>query len=225
MHIVLVHGTTQSPEGWRLLIEELARSGHTATAVDLTPLGESMTATEEYGTSIGEQFAGVQIDVVAAHSGSGLVLPAIASATNARWQCYIAAFVPDGLSSLMDEVSTDSTAVFHRRWIGVDPTTDHDAARRFLFHDCNPSVAEWALTTLRRFVPKRVYNEPVPVVPSIPSVSIVPRSDRTLRSAWMLAESKRRLGVEPIVVPGGHCPHVSRPRQIARIIDSIDDGE
>jgi hypothetical protein len=220
VHIVLVHGTTQSPEGWRLLIDELVSLGHRATAVDLARFGESMTATE-YGQSLADQLSGVDVDVVAAHSGSGLLLPAIAAATNAAWQCYIAAFIPDGRRSLLDEVDADPTAVFHAPWIGVDPTTDHDAARRFLFHDCKPSVADWAATTVRRFIPTRAYSEPAPVVPSISAISIVPRSDRTLRSAWMIAESKRRLGVGPIVVPGGHCPHVSRPRQIARIITSI----
>ena len=106
---------------------------------------------------------------------------------------------------------------------GQAPTAAERAEIRELKSELERVTRErdWAATTVRRFIPTRAYSEPAPVVPSISAISIVPRSDRTLRSAWMIAESKRRLGVGPIVVPGGHCPHVSRPRQIARVITSI----
>jgi hypothetical protein len=46
----------------------------------------------------------------------------------------------------------------------------------------------------------------------------VPDSDRTARTDWMIDASRQRLGIEPTIVPGGHCPHVSRPREIATIL-------
>ncbi|MBI5088380.1 MAG: arginase family protein, partial [Actinobacteria bacterium] len=133
----------------------------------------------------------------------------------------LAAVVPDGSKSLMDEVDHDATALFHAEWIGTDPTVDPAAARRFLFHDCAPETADWALATLRRFVPMSVYSARVAPAPSIPAVSIVPEDDRTLRADWMIAASKERLGVEAIVVPGGHCPHVSRPADLAVALASL----
>lgn len=74
--------------------------------------------------------------------------------------------------------------------------------------------------TLRSFVPAAVYSEVVRLAPEIPAVAVVPDGDRTLRTEWMIAASRERLGVEPIVVPGGHCPHVSRPSDLARILTS-----
>jgi pimeloyl-ACP methyl ester carboxylesterase len=50
---------------------------------------------------------------------------------------------------------------------------------------------------------------------------IVPRSDRTIRASWMERAADDRLGVSAIIVDGGHCPHVSRPVQVAEIIDAI----
>jgi pimeloyl-ACP methyl ester carboxylesterase len=175
----------------------------------------------EYGDLVAEELSGPKVDVVVAHSGAGLLLPAIASATDATMQVYLAAFVPNGSRSLMDELNDNPTHIFNADWIGVDPTTDHDAARRFLFHDCSPGVAEWALTTLRLFVPASAYSEQVLLAPTIPAMSVVPESDRTLRTEWMITASRERLGVEPSIVPGGHCPHLSRPREVATILASV----
>ncbi len=220
MRFLLVYGTTQSPDGWRLLIDELGAFGHSAVTTDLARFGDRMSATE-YGDAVAEELSGPKVDVVVAHSGAGLLLPAIASATDATMQVYLAAFVPNGCRSLMDEVNDDPTHIFNADWIGVDPTTDHDAARRFLFHDCGPGVAEWALTTLRLFVPASVYSEQVPLAPTIPAMSVVPDSDRTVRSEWMITASRERLGIEPCIVQGGHCPHVSRARQVTTILASV----
>ena len=220
MRFLLVHGTTQSPDGWRLLTDELVAFGHSAVTTDLARFGERMSATE-YGQAVAEELSGPKVDVVVAHSGAGLVLPAIATATDATMQVYLAAFVPNGCRSLMDELNDDPTHIFNADWIGVDPTIDLDAARRFLFHDCSPEVTDWALTTLRLFVPVSVYSEQVPLAPAIPAISIVPDSDRTARTEWMIDASRERLGIEPTIVPGGHCPHVSRPRQVATILSSV----
>lgn len=220
MRFLLVHGTTQSPDGWRLLIDELVAIGHSAATTDLARFGERMSVTE-YGKAVAEEMLAANVDVVVAHSGAGLLLPAIASATNARLQLYLAAFVPNGRQSLMDELNDDPTHIFNTEWIGVDPTTDQDVARRFLFHDCTPEVTGWALTTLRLFVPGSVYSEQVRLAPAIPAMSIVPDSDRTTRTEWMIAASRERLGIEPIIVSGGHCPHVSRPGDVATILASV----
>ena len=220
MRFLLVHGTTQSPDGWRLLIDELNALGHSAVTTDLARFGERASATE-YGEAVATEQSGPKVDVVVGYSGAGLLLPAIAAATEAKMQAYLAAFVPDGSRSLMDELTDDATAIFNADWIGIDPTTDHDAARRFLFHDCSPEVADWAATTLRSFVPASVYCEQVPLAPTIPAICIVPDSDRTARTEWMIAASRQRLGIEPTIVPGGHCPHVSRPRHVARILASV----
>jgi len=198
-------------------MKELTAIGHSAETTDLARFGDRMSATE-YGEAVAAGLAEATVDVVVAHSGAGLLLPAIASATEARIQVYLAAFVPEGSQSLMEEVSDDATGIFAADWIGVDPTEDHDAARHFLFHDCGPEVTAWAETTLRSFVPTSVYSERVSLAPAIPVMSIVPDDDRTLRHEWMIAASRERLHVEPTVVPGGHCPHVSRPQDLAALL-------
>lgn len=70
----VVHGTTLSPDGWRLLIDELRAMGHSAVTTGLARLGERLSATE-YGAAVAAELSGAKVDVVVAHSGSGPLLP------------------------------------------------------------------------------------------------------------------------------------------------------
>ena len=213
---MLIHGTSQSPAGWLLLASALADLGHAVETVDLAQFGSDLSSAG-YATAVAAAVKS-EVGAVVAHSGSGLLLPAIASATDAIAQVYLAAVVPHGGRSLINELEDDATAMVHDDWLGVDPTTDHEIARHFLFHDCSAAVSDWAIGTLRAFVPAAVYSEVVGLAPEIPAIAVVPNGDRTLRTAWMIAAARERLRVEPIVVPGGHCPHVSRPTDLAVIL-------
>jgi hypothetical protein len=110
---------------------------------------------------------------------------------------WLAAYIPDFTSgrSLFDEIQAYPTRLFHADWLGVDPTTDTSAARRFLFHDCEPDLQQWALTTLRAIIPTAAYRHTASAEsPTIPSTYIAPTADRTLRTDWMLQAASNRLG-------------------------------
>ncbi|MEU4674149.1 alpha/beta fold hydrolase [Amycolatopsis sp. NPDC023774] len=134
-------------------------------------------------------------------------------------RAYVPAFGTGG--SLRDEVTADVAELFHTEWQGVDPTADLAAADHFLFHDCPPGVRSWAHGTLRLFHPAVLPTQPAGSRPAIPSTVIVPAEDRTLRSSWMRAAARLRLGVEAHDVPGGHCPHVSQPAAVAEILGEL----
>jgi pimeloyl-ACP methyl ester carboxylesterase len=216
----LVHGTTQSTEGWGPLSEQLCQAGHDVFPVDLAGMPTD-SSTAAYALAAAAQLPTGEADVVVAHSGSGLLLPGIALAVRARLQIFLAAFIPNGRTSLVGEVEDDAASIFHSNWIGVDPTADHEAARHFLFHDCTVEVSNWALGTLRRFQPLAAFTEVVRLAADVPAVAIVPDGDRTLRSEWMKRAAADRLGIDSIIIPGGHCPHVSRPSQVAEILGSL----
>ncbi|WP_223830363.1 alpha/beta fold hydrolase [Nocardiopsis quinghaiensis] len=227
MDFVLVHGTAQSPEGWDPLRESLARRAHHSVVVDL-PTEEPELTVGDYTRSAADQVDGrVRHPVVVAHSGSGVLLPAIADAVGAAAMVWLAAYVPDfvGGRSLIEEIQDDPTALFDPDWIGVNPVADHRAARRFLFHDCPDRTQEWALGTLREFAPAAVYGHgPVPERPGVESTFVLPTADRTLRPDWMRQAAVRRLGVRPREVDAGHCPHVCRPEATADILHGLRPG-
>lgn len=67
-----------------------------------------------------------------------------------------------------------------------------------------------------------VYQSAPGPVPAGVSVSvIVPALDRTLRPEWMRQAARDRLGVEPVEVSAGHCPHVSCPDTIADVLTGL----
>lgn len=214
---VLLHGTTQSPEGWQLLRGALAERGHRSFAVDL-PSAEDLSA-DDYASLAQRQLVGVGPDpVVVAHSGAGLILPAVARQLGAQRQVWLAAMIPDGVRSLLEEVADAPEEMFNGEWLGHDPAADPVTAAYFLFHDCDLDTLQWALRTTRSFYPQRAYRQPVKLESSIPSTYLVCVRDRTLRPEWTRREAQQRLAATIAAIDGGHCPHVSRPQQLAEVL-------
>jgi pimeloyl-ACP methyl ester carboxylesterase len=222
LEFVLVHGSTQSPAGWDRLAGALGTRGHDVTAIDL-PVSRPEWTVADYAREAAAQ-AGEPAGrrVVAGHSGAGVLLPAIADATQASAVVWLAGYVPDlvGGRSMAEDIKAQRDAMFHPGWLGVDPTSDPQLALRFLFHDCNPQTQQWALGTLRLFNPSpAVYQHTPAALPAAITCSfILPTRDRTLRPEWMRQAARQRLRTEPAEVNAGHCPHVSQPGIIADIL-------
>ncbi|UMP00322.1 alpha/beta fold hydrolase [Amycolatopsis sp. EV170708-02-1] len=213
MDFVLVHGTTQSPAGWDRVAKLLTATGHRPIAVDLlTPVEPRV---EGYAQHARDQYDGER-PVVVAHSGAGVLLPAIAEALDARALVWLAAYIPDfaGGRSLRDEARD----VLEPDWIGVDPAADPAKASEFLFHDCDPETERLALDSLRLFDPAVLATHPAGTAPEIPSTVIVPTRDRALRPEWLRRAARERLGVTAVEIDAGHCPHMSRPAEICGIL-------
>lgn len=222
MDFLLVHGTTQSPRGWERLAGALADRGHRVATADL-PADRPELGAAEYARLAAEQVTGaVANPVVVAHSGSGLLLPAVGEAVDARRLVWLAAAVPDPSgASLAEEIGAAPGEVFNPEWVslGEPPTADPVVAAYFLFHDCDLPTLRWALSTLRLFAPAAAYQEAHGApADGIPSTYVLPRGDRTLRPEWMRAAARQRLGVDPVEIDGGHCPHVSRPEAVADLL-------
>lgn len=220
---MLIHGTTQSPAGWDRLVRHLESRGHRSAAVDLS--GDDERSPTDYATAVAAQVpADMNGPVVVAHSGAGLVLPAVAQRVDARRQVWLAAYVPDGRHSLREDVASAPSEVFNPEWLGRDPTADPLLAAHFLFHDCDLESLHWALTTLRLFNPRRLPLEPVTLVPEIESTYIVATADRTLRPEWCRNAAANRLDAEVIDIDAGHCPHVAKAEVLAAILDQVAAG-
>jgi pimeloyl-ACP methyl ester carboxylesterase len=221
--IVLVHGTTQSPDGWQPLVTALTARGHHCYPVDLLAGGTELTAAG-YAALAAEQLDGVSSPIVVGHSGAGLVLPAMARALDAVRLVWLGAAIPDfdGGRSFVEQVRDDGAAMFTPGWrtLTEPPTVDPVVGAYFLFHDCPLATLRWAVGTLRLFHPVTAYEEkPLPDKPSVPSTVVVPTADRALLPSWMRDAARERLGVEPVEVAAGHCPHVAAADAVAELID------
>jgi pimeloyl-ACP methyl ester carboxylesterase len=221
----LVHGSTQNATGWNRLVPELEKFGHEAVRMNL-PDNEPDAGATRYAEVIADCIPPHRSDaIVVAHSASGLFLPFVLNYREVGRLVFLAAVVPKPGVSLLDQLRAEPD-MLNPKWLGKDPTKDPQIARRFLFHDCPPEVTEWALTTLRLTYARGAMSEiyPGPGWPDVPMSYIVCADDRTVQPGWSRRIARERLGVEAVELPGGHCPHVSRPGELARVLDQLGRG-
>jgi pimeloyl-ACP methyl ester carboxylesterase len=218
----LVHGSTQDASGWDLLVSELQRLGHEVARMTLPDNTPEAGATH-YADVIAQSIpADCDDAIVVAHSASGLFLPLVAEKGPVRRLVFLAAVIPQIGKSFYDQIN-ENKDMLNPDWIGKDPTTDEQLARQFLFHDCSPEVSKWALSTLRLMFAREAMLEvcPLRAWPDVPSSYILCLEDRTVRPDWCRRAARERLNVQAIELPGGHCPHVSRPRELAPALSTL----
>lgn len=217
----LVHGSTQNPEGWKLLRPELENHGHNVITVDL-PTNEPQSSATRYADVIVQTLDQTHYEmsdvVVVAHSASGMFLPLVAARRPVSHMVFLAALVPKLGTSILEQFRIDP-GMLNSEWVGKNPVDD-DVARQFLFHDCAPDIIEWALTTRRLMNAQEAMREVCPLDswPRVTSSYVVCVEDRTISPLWSRQIARERLGIEPIELPGGHCPYVSRPSELADVL-------
>jgi len=226
MHFVLVHGAYHGAWCWDELRAELARGGHASTAVDL-PCDDPDAGAERYVDeilrAIPKQFGSV---VMVGHSLAGLSIPIAASRTRTAMTIYLCAILPvPGLSfdaqraDMATGFAPSKPAVGHPD--GSDTWPEEGAVEVF-FHDCEPEVALAAARQLRRQY-WRVTQEVTPLRqwPAVPAAYVLCTDDRMVSRAYAVRAARLQLGVDPIELPGGHSPFLSRPRELAQALVRI----
>lgn len=228
MDIVLVHGSYHGAWCWDLLRPELERRGHRVVAVDL-PVSDPKAGATRYADVVVEAAGGLREPVVIGHSMAGLVIPLVAVRRPVTRLVFLAAFIPSpGLSmteqrraepidGLAPPTTAEWTALGDDVWM-VGPNT----ARELFYHDVAPDLGAWAIGRLR---PQAygVMNEPSPLIqwPSVESGSIVCRDDRAMNPDWGRTAARTRLGIEAVEIDGGHSPFLSRPFELAELLEPL----
>jgi pimeloyl-ACP methyl ester carboxylesterase len=225
----LVNGSTQNPLCWKLLLPELERHGHQTITPSL-PVDEPGASATRYAEVIAEALEDTGEDVVlVGHSASGMFIPVVPSLRAVRRLVYLAALIPKPGASIRQQLEADPE-MLNPAWVatcraGNDPSASDEVAIEFLFHDCEPEAIALGLATRMRMYAERAMVEifPLEALPEVPSSYIVCSDDRTITPAWSRRTARERLGVEPVELPGGHCPYLSRPSQLADVLLKLLD--
>lgn len=220
----LVNGSTQNPLCWKLLLPELEKHGHRTITPSL-PVDEPDASATRYAEVIAQALENRGDDVVlVGHSASGMFIPLVPNLRPVRRLIYLAALIPKPGTSIRAQLAAEPD-MLNAEWLaafraGRDPSTDDEVAINFLFHDCEPEAIELGLATRTRMYAERAMTEtfPLEALPAVPSSYIVCADDRTITPEWSRRTARERLGVEPIELPGGHCPYLSRPSQLADVL-------
>ncbi len=228
MHFALVHGAYHGAWCWDLLRKELERDGHSTSAVDL-PCEDPDAGAERYAEVVVQAIPKGADVVLVGHSLGGLTIPVVASMTPTQMTVYLCALVPvPGLS--FDAQHVEIGTGFHpaERPIGhEDGSSSWPAAGAIevFYHDCDPRIATDAAAHLRRQF-WRVTQEVTPLreSPAARSAYVLCSGDRMVSAVYGTSAARDVLGIAPIEIAGGHSPFLSRPRELADVLERVASG-
>jgi len=223
-HFLLLHGACHGGWCWDEAAAVLGAAGHGTTAPDLPCESLDAGLTANADAAVAALPDGVGDVVVVAHSLGALIAPLVAHRIPTRRMVMLAGVVgaPErSLESLATE-DADRDLPLH------DPDLEFDAegrfrftdagARRVLYPDCPAEVADASIARLR--FQRSMWREVAAfdAWPQVETLSVVCAEDRVVNPDWSRRIARHRLGVEPIELPGGHSPFLTRPADVADIL-------
>jgi pimeloyl-ACP methyl ester carboxylesterase len=222
---VLVHGAWHGAWCWERLVPELERRGARAIAVEL-PGDDPDAGLADYRDCVLAAIPDAEDVVLVGHSLGGVTVPLVAAARPLRALVLLCALVPQpGLS--LSELSEVEPELFPpgfgeglvRDEHGRSLWESAEAATATFYADCDADVARSAVARLRP-QGRRASTDvcPLEAWPDVPPVSIVCTEDAAVGLDWARRTARERLGVEPIELPGGHSPFLSRPALLAETL-------
>ncbi|MEC4983475.1 MAG: alpha/beta hydrolase [Oscillatoria sp. PMC 1068.18] len=239
----LVHGAFQGSWCWDLLIPYLEERGHKTLAMDL-PIESASANLSQFADVVVQALPKTDDDlVIVGHSMAGTVIPLVAEVVEVRQIVFVAALIPEPGISTLDQFAhqLDSDTLksfnyqlkepskleqFHSEPNMYEPSSlgkdfsDEAVLRDLFFHDCQGEVTEWAISKSRsqQSLAYIFESNPLKALPKVEYKYIVCSDDRILSPAWSRYAARKRLGVDAIELPCGHCPHLSRPDLLASVL-------
>jgi pimeloyl-ACP methyl ester carboxylesterase len=215
-NIVLVHGAFADGSGWRSVAEILGKGGYTVTVVQvpLTSLADDVAATKrvldlQQGPTI-----------LVGHSYGGVIITEAGNAPNVAGLVYIAAFIPDqgesalGLLGQAPAANNDIRAT-KDDFLYLDP-----AAFPGDFAADLPAAEAKFMAHAQGMLAKAAATAPVTAAAwrQKKSWALIATHDRNLNPDLERTMAKRA-GSETIEVAGSHAVYVSKPKDVARLIE------
>jgi len=215
-NVVLVHGAFADGSGWRRVADILGKDGFTVSVVQepLTSLADDVAATKRV---LDLQQGPI---ILVGHSYGGVVITEAGNAPNVAGLVYIAAFIPDkgqsalGLLSQAPAANNDLRAT-KDGFLYIDPAKfPADFAA-----DLPPAEANF-MAHSQMMLAKAAAAAPVKVAAwrQKKSWALVASSDHNINPDLERTMAKRA-GSETIEVAGSHAVYVSRPDDVARLIE------
>jgi pimeloyl-ACP methyl ester carboxylesterase len=215
-NVVLVHGAFADGSGWRAVADILGKDGYTVSVVQepLTSLADDVAATRR----VLELQSGPTILV--GHSYGGVVITEAGNAPNVVGLVYIAAFIPDNGESALTLLSGAPAANNDMRatkddFLYLDPAAfpadfaaDLPAAQANFMAHSQMMLAKAAATAT---VTKAAWHEKK-------SWALVATNDHNINPD-LERKMAKRAGAETIEVAGSHAVYMSKPEDVAHLIE------
>ena len=215
-NVVIVHGAFADGSGWRRVADILGKDGYTVSVVQepLTSLADDVAATRR----VLELQQGPTLLV--GHSYGGVVITEAGNAPNVVGLVYIAAFIPDQGESAVALLSQAPAANNDMRatkddFLYLDPA----AFPADFAGDLSPAEASF-MARSQAMPAKAAAGAPVTTAAwhQKKSWALVAAHDRNINPDLERRMAKRA-GSETIEVAASHAVYVSKPNDVARLIE------
>lgn len=201
---------------WHRVVRELADRGVTAVPVDL-PAADDRAGLRAYTEAVLGAVGDRRPLAVVGQSMGGLTAPLVCARRPADLLVLVNAMIPvpgETGGQWWDATGQAEARSAHAR---DEARTVSDDAFDDFFHDV---PADLVAEARRRGEPPQSstpFGEPWPLAswPDVPTAVIAGRDDRFFPVSFQRRVALERLGIDPVVIPGGHLIALSRPRELA----------
>lgn len=224
----LVHGAGDLGWYWHLVEAELGSRGHVTVAPDL-PAGDDTLTLTDYRDAVLDAVARVRPVprrwVVVGQSFGAFTAPLVADRLDADAVVLVAGMVPSPGERPDDWWDDVGYAEAASAQAASDRAMPDDPLSLF-YADVPRALAVEALGHERAHPSPASGSAPWPLDawPRARVTSVVCARDRFLPPDLQRRLARERLGVEPVEIDSGHCPALSRPRELADLLEAAAYG-
>lgn len=223
MDYVLIPGASGRAWYWHLVAARLAEHGHRAIAVEL-PADDDTKGLSDYAQAVLDA-AGTAREVVAVAASLGaFTAPLVVGPLEATAVVLVNPMIPRpgetpsdwwGSTGVVEARSAQASRLGYPT--EFDPQT-------YLLHDVPTGVL--ATATPKGEQSQRPFRDPCTFTSWPAAVTVISgHDDRFFPIEFQQELARTRLGVEPIVVPGGHLVALSRPDELTAAILGATGGQ
>lgn len=217
---VLIHGAGDVGWYWHLVEAELRKLGHDVVAPDL-PCDDDSAGWREYADAVVEAIGGRTDLVVVGQSFGGFTAPLVADRLPVKAMVLVTGMIPapgetpgewfqntGWQDAVRDQAARDG---------GLTGNADPYVT---FYHDVPRKLAEEALGRGRN-QSEALNNTPWPLDtwPDVPTRFVLCGEDRFFPPDYMRRIVAERLNIVPDEIAAGHCVALSRPRELAMILE------
>jgi pimeloyl-ACP methyl ester carboxylesterase len=213
---VLIHGAGDSAFYWHLLAPELRGRGHEVVAMEL-PWDDESAGLSEYTDTVVQAIGDRTELVLVAQSFGAFTAPLVCARVPVELMVLVAGMVP-----LPGEKGEDWPANTGYEQATREQNADDNSEIAVFYHDVPPELAAEALSRGRdQAETPGLEPWPLDAWPDVPTRYLLCRDDRFFPAEWMRGVVRERLGITPDEIDGGHCPALSRPRELAERLEAL----
>jgi pimeloyl-ACP methyl ester carboxylesterase len=220
---VLVPGAGGSAWYWHRLEPELRQRGHDVVAVDL-PADDDNAGLAEYAEAI-VRAAGRRTNIVlVAQSMAGFSAPLVCGRIPVSLIVLLNAMIPKPGETAGDWwANTGQARAKSEKDVrdGRPADAEFDVFLYFL-HDLPQDVVD-ASAEHNQAQSETPFGEPWPLDawPDVPTRVVVASDDRFFPAEFQRRVAQERLGITPVEIPGGHLVALSRPKELADLLEAL----